>query len=90
VQILDGMALWRVRATTASLHEAVPESDRFGVLLEAEATPIHYDGAVDGDRPVRHLRLWLDPGARHLPLRMEVPVGPANLVMRLLTARGRI
>jgi len=90
VQILDGLALWRVRATTVSLHDAVPETDRFGVLLEAEATPVHYNGTADGDRPVRHLRIWLDPGARHLPLRMEVPVGPANLVMRLLTARGRI
>jgi len=90
VQILDGLALWRVRATTVSLHDAVPESDRFGVLLEAEATPVHYNGTVDADRPVRHLRIWLDPAARHLPLRMEVPVGPANLVMRLSTARGRI
>ncbi len=90
VQILDGLALWRVRATTVSLHDAVPESDRFGVRLEAEATPVHYDGSVDGDRPVRHLRVWFDPGARHLPLRLEVPVGPADLVMRLVTARGRI
>jgi hypothetical protein len=90
VQILDGMALWRVRATTVSLHDAVPDSDRFGVRLEAEATPVHYNGTPDGDRPVRHLRVWLDPAARHLPLRMEVPVGPASLVIRLVTARGRI
>jgi len=90
VQILDGLALWRVHATTVSLHDAVPESDRFGVRLEAEATPVHYDGTIDGDRPIRHLRIWFDPAVRHLPLRMEVPVGPANLVMRLLTARGRI
>ena len=90
VQILDGLALWRVRATTVSLHDAVPESDRSGVRLEAEATPVHYNGSVDGDRPVRHLRIWLDPGARHLPLRMEVQVGPGNLVMRLVIARGRI
>jgi len=90
VQILDGMALWRVRATTVSLHDAVPESDRFGILVEAEATPVHYNGSADADRPVRHLRIWFDPGARHLPLRMEVPVGPASLIMRLVTARGRI
>jgi hypothetical protein len=90
VQILDGMALWRVRATTVSVHDAVPESDRFGVLMEAEATPVHYNGTADADRPVRHLRIWFDPGARHLPLRMEVPVGPASLIMRLVTVRGRI
>jgi hypothetical protein len=51
---------------------------------------VHYNGTPDGDRPVRHLRIWFDPGARHLPLRMEVPVGPASLIMRLVTVRGRI
>ena len=59
-------------------------------LVEAEATPVHYNGSADADRPVRHLRIWLDAGARHLPLRMEVPVGPANLIMRLSMVRGRI
>ncbi len=88
VQILDGLALWRVRATTAAMHDAVPDSNRFGIRIEAEATPVHYNGTADGDRPIRHLRVWLDPGARHLPLRLEVPVGPADLVMRLIAARG--
>lgn len=88
VQILDGLALWRVRATTVAMHDVVPESNRFGIRVEAEATPVHYNGTADGDRPVRHLRVWLDPGARHLPLRLEVPVGPADLVMRLVAARG--
>jgi hypothetical protein len=88
VQILDGMALWRVSAKTVAMHDAVPDSNRFGIRLEAEATPVHYNGTADGDRPVRHLRVWLDPGARHLPLRLEVPVGPADLVMRLIAARG--
>ena len=80
----------RDSSATVSLHDAVPESDRFGILVEAEATPVHYNGSADADRPVRHLRIWLDAGARHLPLRMEVPVGPANLIMRLSMVRGRI
>ena len=51
--------------------------------LEGEVTPFFYDGRPDPDRKTRHFTLWLDHSPTHLPLRIAVPLGPANLVIRL-------
>jgi len=62
--------------TSHILAELQERVDRLAILSA---------GRVQAVGSVQSLRERVD-----LPLRMEVPVGPANLVMRLSTARGRI
>ena len=87
MQVLDGLALWRVQATTVSQNDAVPDGAVGGIRLEGEIAPVHYDGSPDPERTGRRFRLWLDRQASHLPLRLEVPVGPLDLVMQLVDAK---
>jgi hypothetical protein len=87
LQLLDGLALWRVRVTTAKRGELLPEVDVPAIRLDGEMAPIFYDGRPDPDRPARRFTLWLSHTADHLPLRLEVPVGWADVVMTLAETR---
>jgi len=85
LQVVDGLATWRVHVTTVAVADLVPESapGTTALRLEGEVTPFFYDGRPDPDRKTRHFTLWLDHSPTHLPLRIAVPLGPANLVIRL-------
>jgi hypothetical protein len=52
--------------------------------------PFFYDGRPDPDRPTRHFTMWLDRATGHVPLRIAVRLGPADVVLRLLEARPNI
>jgi hypothetical protein len=84
--VLDGQALWRVTITNAG-RVAPPENAAPVpmVRLDAEADPIHWNGAPDpgGDRKHRSFKLWLSDDAAHVPLRLEMPVGIADVVVAL-------
>jgi hypothetical protein len=83
--VLDGQALWRVTITNAG-RGPTPEgvADVPTLRLEVEAEPIRWDGVVDvGERTHRSLKLWLSDDAARVPLRLEVPVGIANVVVAL-------
>jgi len=84
--VLDGQALWRVTITNAGRGPA-PEgivADVPTLRLEVEAEPIRWDGVADvGERAHRSLKLWLSDDAARVPLRLEVPVGIANVVVAL-------
>jgi len=85
IQVIDGLAMWRVRVTTVATADPVPETTpgATALRLEGVVTPFFYDGRPDPDRKTRHFTLWLDRGSAHLPLRIAVPLGPAELVIRL-------
>jgi hypothetical protein len=87
MQVLDGLALWQVQATTVSLTDVVPEGTEAAIRIEGAISPVHYDGTADPERTGRRFTLWLDSRSRHLPLRLEVPVGPTDLVMQLVEAK---
>ncbi len=82
-QVFDGLALWRVRATTVAIDDRVPETGAPAMRLQGEWSPVYYSGEIDPDRTARRFTLWLAPTGSHLPLRLEVPVGPGDLVMTL-------
>ena len=85
LQVVDGLAMWRVRVTTVSVADPVPESapGTTALRLQGEVTPFYYDGRPDPDRKTRHFTMWLDRTPTHVPLRIAVPLGPADLVIRL-------
>ena len=88
LQMLDGMALWRVEVRGVSGGPVlVPGSPgRLGDELDAELTPILYNGQRDPARPDRRFRLWLATDTNHVPLRLEMPMGPADAVLILKEA----
>jgi hypothetical protein len=86
-QVFDGLALWRVRTTTVATDDRVPETGAVAIRLQGEWSPIFYSGDLDPGRTARRFTLWLAPTSSHLPLRMEVPVGPGDLVLTLLDSR---
>ena len=86
-QVLDGLALWRVRTTTVSLDDPVPETGAAAIRVQGDWSPIFYGGETDPERTARRFTLWLDPAGSHLPLRLEVPIGPADLVLALVETR---
>jgi len=88
--VLDGLALWLVKAATVSTDDTVPDTAVHALRVEGELTPIDYNGAVDGGRTARHFTMWLDRGPSHLPLRLEVPVGPADVVLQLVESRRTV
>jgi hypothetical protein len=84
--VLDGQALWRVTITNAGRGPAPEGVAAVPTLrLEVEAEPVRWDGGLDtgGERSHRSLKLWLSDDAARVPLRLEVPVGLANLVVAL-------
>jgi hypothetical protein len=86
LHVVDGLSLWRVRTTTVALAAAVPELDTTGIRVEGEVTPIFYDGLPDAGRSSRRFTMWMETGGSHVPLRIEIPLGPAHVVMRLVEA----
>jgi hypothetical protein len=84
--VMDGQALWRV--TIASAGRVAPPENAAPVpmvRLDAEAEPILWNGAPDagGDRKHRSFKLWLSDDAARVPLRLEMPVGIADVVVAL-------
>ena len=92
VQVIDGLAMWRVRATTISAADPVPEAAPgvTALRLEGEVAPFFYDGRPDPDRPTRHFTMWLDRTPGHVPLRLAFRFGPADVVLRLVEARPNV
>ena len=88
--MLDGLALWLVKATTVATDDPVPDTAVHALRVEGELTPIDYNGAVDPGRTLRHFTMWLDRHPRHLPLRLQVPVGPADVVLQLVESRRTV
>jgi len=87
LHLMDGQALWRVTVLNAG-REPLPDgaSGPLAVRLEARAEPIHYDGRPDdsGDRTRRDFVLWLSDDPAHVPLRLAMPIGIADLVVALV------
>jgi uncharacterized protein DUF3108 len=86
--VLDGQALWRV--TIANAGRVAPPENVAPVpmvRLDAEAEPVHWNGAADagGDRKRRSFKLWLSDDAARVPLRLEMPVGIADVVVALIS-----
>jgi hypothetical protein len=84
--VLDGQALWRVTIRNAGRVQP-PENVAPVpmVRLDAEAEPLRWDGSPDatGDRKHRSFKLWLSDDAARVPLRLEMPVGIADVVVAL-------
>ena len=55
--------------------------------LEGRADPIHYDGSSDvGERVSHPFVLWLAADSwTHVPLRLEMPLGPSQMVVALVS-----
>ena len=89
IQVVDGLAMYRVRVTTVAAADPVPDAaDGVRALrLEGQIMPFYYDGRPDPDRTTRPFTMWLDPRDGHLPLRIAVPFGPADVILRLVEAR---
>jgi hypothetical protein len=83
--VLDGQALWRVTITNAG--RVTPPENAAPVpmvRLDAEAEPVHWNGTPDvGERKHRSFKLWLSDDAARVPLRLEMPVGIADVVVAL-------
>jgi Protein of unknown function (DUF3108) len=89
--VLDGQALWRV--TIANAGRVAPPENVAPVpmiRLEAEAEPVRWDGAPDlAERHRRSFKLWLSDDEAHVPLRLEMPVGLADVVVALTDIERR-
>lgn len=85
-QLLDGLTLWRVDVTTARAAEILASGDT-AIRVDGTLAPIFFDGRPDPDRPTRTFSLWMSDGPGHLPLRLEVPVGLADVVFTLTSVR---
>jgi hypothetical protein len=90
--VLDGQALWRV--TIANAGRVAPPENAAPVpmvRLDAEAEPLLWSGAPDpsGDRKPRSFKLWLSDDAARVPLRLEMPVGIADVVVALTELERR-
>ncbi|HVX93890.1 MAG TPA: DUF3108 domain-containing protein [Polyangia bacterium] len=84
--VLDGQALWRVTIASVGRVEPPENAARVPMMrLDAEADPVHWDGspATDGDRKHRSFKLWLSDDAARVPVRLEMPVGIADVVVAL-------
>jgi hypothetical protein len=84
--VLDGQALWRVTITNAGRVVPPENAARVPMIrLEAQAEPMRWNGTpdTDGDRTHRSFKLWLSDDAAHVPLRLEMPVGIADVVVAL-------
>jgi len=88
--VLDGLALWLVKATMVSADDLVPDTAVHALRVEGELNPIDYNGAVDGGRTARRFTIWLDRRPGHIPVRIEVPVGPADVVLQLVESRRTV
>jgi hypothetical protein len=90
-QVLDGQALWRITLTTAGVQELPDSASRIPALrIEGRADPIFYDGNPDeGDRPHRTFVLWLSADPAHVPLRLSMPIGIADVVVELVEIKRR-
>lgn len=88
LQLLDGMALWRIELRGVGAAVPVPESSWVGMEIAAQMIPVLYNGQRDPNRPERHFLLWLDAGPGHLPLRLEMPIGIADAILTLKEIRG--
>jgi len=84
--VLDGQALWRVTVALVG-PDALPTGATLTAAnrFDAEAEPVRWDGVVDadGDRRHRSFRLWLTDDAARVPLRLEMPLGIADVVVAL-------
>ena len=87
LQMLDGVALWRIDGRVIGVSVAVPESSRLGIQIDAVLTPIMYNGQPDPVRSERRFRLWLDTALGQIPLRLEMPIGVADAVLKLKESR---
>jgi hypothetical protein len=86
LHVLDGQALWRVTLASAGREPPADGVAGPGALrFEGRADPIRYDGSPDEgrDRQRRDFVLWLSDDAARVPLRFEMPVGIATLVVAL-------
>jgi hypothetical protein len=90
LHLLDGQALWRVTVTRGAPAPLAPFVPAHRVIrLEGRAEPIRHDGAPDlGERAPHSFVLWLSAGRGHLPLRLEMPLGPSELVVSLASVEG--
>jgi hypothetical protein len=92
LQLLDGQALWRVTLTWVGRqpvplpHDAQPS---VGLRIDGRADPIYYDGRDADDRPRRRFAVWLSDDSAHVPLRLTMPIGPADVVVQLIEATRR-
>ena len=87
LHLLDGLTLWRVQITAGTARDILPDGNRTAIRLEGQLAPIFFDGRPDPDRPSRRFTLWLSDASDHLPLRLEVPLGLADVVMTLAEER---
>jgi hypothetical protein len=87
LRLLDGQALWQVKvARGAPVSFAAQIPARAIVRLEGRADPIHYDGRPDvGERVSHPFVLWLAADRTHVPLRLEMPLGPSQMVVALVS-----
>jgi hypothetical protein len=88
--VLDGQALWRVTVKNAGRAPFPEPGLRVPTLrFDAEAEPIRYDGVSDvsDDRKHRSFSLWLSDDAARVPLRLEMPVGVSDVVVKLAEIR---
>jgi hypothetical protein len=84
--VLDGQALWRVTIASPGRVEPPENAARVPMMrLDAEADPVHWDGSPDtgNERKHRSFKLWLSDDAARVPLRLEMPVGLADVVVAL-------
>jgi hypothetical protein len=87
--VIDGQALWRVTVVNSGRVEAPEKVAGPTIRLDGEADPILWGGAPDtsGERKHRSFKLWLSDDAAHVPLRLEMPVGIADVVVALTEIR---
>ena len=87
LRLLDGQALWQIkvaRGAPVSFGAQIPA--RALVRLEGRADPIHYDGSPDvGERVSHPFVLWLAADRTHVPMRLEMPLGPSQMVVALVS-----
>jgi hypothetical protein len=78
-EVLDGRALWLITLTPGTAGKL--DNGRKALAFQGRATPIFWDGQLDGERTARTFTLWLEDDRFRTPLRlvMPLPVGEVRV-----------
>jgi hypothetical protein len=80
-EVLDGRGLWLISLTPVAPGPGVQPLLR----LDGHAAPIYWNGEQDKERTARKFTMYLSNDARHIPVRLVIPLGIGEVRAEIVT-----